>query len=601
MLVFAFDRDWTVDVNPHPERQAVPLNWVRELAHGTDHAVYAIGNQDLAEEAAIPGVVDIVGMHPDDWDAWLGTKRPDGRYERFPERRERLELIADFHPEADSHIVVDDIDLSDVDGWDHYHAWEFVPAVERGTIDPDLPFVREPATNGGVSMPDGGYPTSACIVPVDAEDLDSWLREQDSAPGLEIDYIEARAERTALCRDISVIRKTMSRAVEPVFQCQPATPSEESFTVGITDIEQVRVVNPPTEAYLPETDDQVEQAAALAELAADNPFAVEVSRVLALLGREDDAPQSEALAALRQVAAARPMDCTPALPILRSLLEGDCTAPRDALAVLESVGNVAAADIVPLADVIAVYLSGEDTEVRRQAAGCMARVTAADPDSAIGAVPALASVLEDRVAPSHAAHALSRISESDPAAVKPVVPALADAVTDGSLDTGTRVSATAALGRVANRDPTIALNLVDEVAALLESDHPKLRNNATGLLWEISRLHIDRVGPHLDTIAKLLSADDDLTRVNASAVLARAAEDRPGTASEYVAQVRPLLTDDHHLARANACWVLGYLADEESLDGLRTVAIEDDHEAVRERAQWAVSRIEGSPGEPGKV
>jgi len=83
MLVFAFDRDWTIDVNPHPRHDAVPLEWVRHLAHETPHAVYAIGNQTLAEEAAIPGVVDIVGRHPDDWDEWLGEKQPDGRYEQF--------------------------------------------------------------------------------------------------------------------------------------------------------------------------------------------------------------------------------------------------------------------------------------------------------------------------------------------------------------------------------------------------------------------------------------------------------------------------------------------------------------------------------------
>lgn len=51
MTVFAFDRDWTVDVNPRPNRQAVPLDWVRTLAHETVHPVYAIGNQDLADEA----------------------------------------------------------------------------------------------------------------------------------------------------------------------------------------------------------------------------------------------------------------------------------------------------------------------------------------------------------------------------------------------------------------------------------------------------------------------------------------------------------------------------------------------------------------------
>jgi hypothetical protein len=139
MHVFAFDRDWTVDVNSHPRHQAVPLDWVRHLAHETEHAVYAIGNQDLADEAAIPGVVDIVGRHDDEWDEWLGGKQPDGHYERFPTRRERLALIEDLHPDADAYVVVDDLDLSDVESWEHYHAWDFIPEVERGAIGPNLP------------------------------------------------------------------------------------------------------------------------------------------------------------------------------------------------------------------------------------------------------------------------------------------------------------------------------------------------------------------------------------------------------------------------------------------------------------------------------
>ncbi len=47
-----FDRGWTVDVNFLPNREVVPLEWVHHLAHESPHAVYAIGNQSLTEEAA---------------------------------------------------------------------------------------------------------------------------------------------------------------------------------------------------------------------------------------------------------------------------------------------------------------------------------------------------------------------------------------------------------------------------------------------------------------------------------------------------------------------------------------------------------------------
>jgi len=181
MPVFAFDRDQTVNINPHPRHDAVPLEWVRHLAHNTPYAVYAIGNQTLAEEAAIPGVVDIVGRHPDDWGEWLGEKQPDGRYEQLPLRRERLSLIADLHPDADGYVVVDDLDLSDVDGWEHYHAWEFVPTVEQGDIHPDLLWIRD-------LVADGTLLASARIMPANASMLSSFLDDHTDVPGFELTY-----------------------------------------------------------------------------------------------------------------------------------------------------------------------------------------------------------------------------------------------------------------------------------------------------------------------------------------------------------------------------------------------------------------------------
>ena len=137
-MVFAFDRDWTVDVNPHPSQNAVPLEWVRHLTHETDHEVWAIGNQDLVEEAEIPGIVDLAKRYYDDGVDRLGEQDATGRYEFWPLRRERLRILAEMFPDAAEYVVVDDIDLSDVDGWNHYYAWEFIPAVRQGelAIDP---------------------------------------------------------------------------------------------------------------------------------------------------------------------------------------------------------------------------------------------------------------------------------------------------------------------------------------------------------------------------------------------------------------------------------------------------------------------------------
>lgn len=90
MCVLAFDRDWTVDVNPHPHRDAVPLEWVRHWAHEAGHEVWAIGNQDLVDEADIPGTVESIRQRDGRTDAlvrggellagetvWIGRSRRD--------------------------------------------------------------------------------------------------------------------------------------------------------------------------------------------------------------------------------------------------------------------------------------------------------------------------------------------------------------------------------------------------------------------------------------------------------------------------------------------------------------------------------------------
>lgn len=130
-IVFAFDRDHTVDVNPPPgDRAAVPLAWIRHLAHRTDHVVFATGNQTLKAEAEIPGIAEIVHAHPD-----LTVEEANARTGLFGgrlPRRERVRSLGDLYPSATERIVVDDVDLGDVPGWTHYFPWDFHEAVAAG-------------------------------------------------------------------------------------------------------------------------------------------------------------------------------------------------------------------------------------------------------------------------------------------------------------------------------------------------------------------------------------------------------------------------------------------------------------------------------------
>lgn len=117
MKVFAFDRDYTVDVSLGP----VPLEWIRKLAHETEHEVRATGNQALRDEADIPGDEELTRR--------LGL---DGGLTTRDKRIRRLELLPELFPEAEEYIVVDDIDLSRFEPtWTYYHPDEFVSSYEE--------------------------------------------------------------------------------------------------------------------------------------------------------------------------------------------------------------------------------------------------------------------------------------------------------------------------------------------------------------------------------------------------------------------------------------------------------------------------------------
>ena len=153
MYVLAFDRDWTVDVNPHPRRDAVPLEWVRYWAHETDHEVWAIGNQDLVEEADIPGTEESIRQRDGHTDS-LGDQDQYGYYEWWPEREERPQILAELFLGAQKYIVVDDLDLGHVEGWEHYHAWDFVEHVQNAELGLSVPSSSDLLPDGGCESGD---------------------------------------------------------------------------------------------------------------------------------------------------------------------------------------------------------------------------------------------------------------------------------------------------------------------------------------------------------------------------------------------------------------------------------------------------------------
>lgn len=146
-VVVCFDRDEAVSTNPHPhpDKPAVPLGWVKYLAHAADGVdVWATGNQTLRREAAIPGTARALSL----WEA-LDTE-PDDRFSipdpvRFDlPRRDRLHVVQDLYTAGGrepTFVVVDDVDLGNMrrHGWQHFFPWEFVRAVECGEAPIQVP------------------------------------------------------------------------------------------------------------------------------------------------------------------------------------------------------------------------------------------------------------------------------------------------------------------------------------------------------------------------------------------------------------------------------------------------------------------------------
>jgi hypothetical protein len=162
--VLCFDRDYTVSVNPHPDRTAVPLSWVKYFAHyREDIDVWATGNQTLTEEASIPGIGQAVSC-------WRAITLPDDieRYHTFvsPQsgrlsRREGLQLIQAVYDHVETHydhsfefLVVDDVDLSELEGWDHFYPWEFTRAVDDRNISITPPDPLESISDVPCTEPD---------------------------------------------------------------------------------------------------------------------------------------------------------------------------------------------------------------------------------------------------------------------------------------------------------------------------------------------------------------------------------------------------------------------------------------------------------------
>lgn len=444
-------------------------------------------------------------------------------------------------------------------------------------------------------LTDGGRAMQGGIAPRDVDHLASFLAENQDVAGFTIRLTKPAPDRTVLLHDAAIVERSVERpSAAPALRCTPVDPSAEAFRVHVDAICTISVCVPPPAEYTESAETPVERAVGLRRLASVDPVSVDVPTLVGILDGEEIAARRDALRGLRVLADTRPMDCTPAIPAIRSDLEGvDRHLRANALATLRAIGDENPTAIAHLVEDIRPALRAEDGSVRREATRCIAAIASEYPGDVTETVGALSAILEDGTAGrDHAVYALSRITTERPETVRPVADVLAETVRDRSLSESSRVNATAALGRLVAEEPSVGLDVVGTVATLLEVEHTRLRNNAIGLLGDVAAVHSDAVEPHASAIASGLTVDDTYTRVNASATLSRIAEDFPGTVSPHRETFETLLSDEEAQVRENACWALGYLRAAESSEAIRKRARRDDDPDVRKTANWALDRIE---------
>jgi len=572
MYVLAFDRDWTVDVNPHPRREAVPLEWVRYWAHEAGHEVWAIGNQDLVEEADIPGTVESIRRRDGHVDA-LGEQDEYGYYEWWPEREERLRILAELFPDAEGYIAVDDLDLGHVDGWEHYQAWDFVEYVRQGELGLSAP----PSTD---LSPDGGFESGDAVRDILEEEY-----------VFELTHRMDGKQKTHLVTHFEPDRPSMTPLKRPPAFWFETVGNDERFSVRLPEIE---ALHPVPYNRLADPFAGVAFAAVRKQLE-DDPASVDKDTLQTMLSdAAADAANVDRREALRlAMTTVEHCDDVRALAVDTTFeLLADEPSALDRAA-LQALHEAATDDPVVLKEHVgdlAVYAS-QDSMYQQAATRCLMELAEADPASVLDAVPALeaAATAETEATQSYAVYALSCVAEAYPEEVFPAIDAFIGAMQ--SEDETVQTNALAALGKIASNYPDAAEPIVNELATVLDADAKRVRNNAVGLLGDLAQEHPAVVIEYADQIAARLEDNNIQARVNASIALQRAGEADPAAIRAQQDRLEAALQDPSPEVRANVCTLIGNANVSVPIEALEEVKENDLDDSVRDRAGWAISRL----------
>ena len=572
MYVLVFDWDWTVDVNPLPQRNVVPLEWVRYRAYEAGHGIWAIGNQDFVDEANLLGTVEPVRQRDGHIDA-LGEGNKHGSYEWWPERKERLQILTELFPDAKGQMLIDALDIGHVNGWEHNHAWDFVKHIRQGESG-----VSSPSSTD--LTPDGGFESGEAVRDILA---DGYV--------FELTHRTDGEQKTHLVTHFEPDRPSMTPLKGPPAFWFETVGSDEAFSVRLPEVDALysvpyeRLADPLAGAAFAAVRKQLE----------DDPESVDGELLRSMLS--DAASDStnidrrEALCLAMSTVEHRGDVREVAVNATFALLADKPTAlDRAALQALHQTAKDEPAVLKAYVAELAAYAS-QNSMYQTAATHCLMELAEADPASVLDAVPALeaAATADSKATQSYAVYALSSIASTYPEEVFPAVAVLIEAMQSKAETTQT--NALAALGKIASNYPDAAEPIVNELVALLDNDAKRVRNNAVGLLGDLAQEHPAVVIEYADQIAARLTDNNIQARVNASIALQRAGEEDPAAIRAQQDRLETALQDPSPEVRANACSLIGNANVSVPIGKLEELNENDLDETVRQRAAWAISRL----------
>ncbi|MFD1588466.1 HEAT repeat domain-containing protein [Halorientalis brevis] len=415
-----------------------------------------------------------------------------------------------------------------------------------------LPDIKAPLSEGGQWRPEDAYEGG-----FESEDLVTDILEEWYL--FEVSFHEAEQERELVAFHDEITRPSAKPLHgPPVFRFQ-------SLTTG----KRYKIKRPDLTALEPLTLEQLFNSSQDDEIESLDALADEHSNRV----RMDDVDAT--LDALRT----QSIDPTAGLAFLSTLLQEGHEGKETIITELSTL----------LGD-RPELLTNEDVSLA--ATTCLADISETAPEQALDTVPLLETVANSGSEETRdmAIYALSNISAEYPEELLPMLDILLDSIAAGN--TTLRTNALSAVGHITKSYPDTATTVVASLVECLDSAEPKVRANAAGLLGDIAQFHPDIVVDYASVIAGCLTADDDQTRINASIALLRAGEANPETIRAESEHLAAALDDSRAAVRANACTLIGNTEAPVSMTRLKRIAEDDPDEEVREKAEWAATRIE---------